>query len=70
MTADLFAAKDILPRLVEHQHRRWVTGHPETIRAIIEGRRKGGIRFCSSGRSQSHRFAHAYHMPQEICIEA
>jgi NitT/TauT family transport system substrate-binding protein len=70
---DLFAVKDILPPVLSNigiTTLEFAARHPETIRAIIEGRRKG-VEFVYAHPEEAGRiFAHAYHMPQEICVEA
>jgi NitT/TauT family transport system substrate-binding protein len=70
---DLFAVRDILPPVLSNigiTTREFATRHPEIIRAIIQGRRQG-VEFVYAHPDEAGRIlARAYHMPEEICIEA
>ena len=70
---DLFAVRDILSPVLSNvgiTTREFAARHPEIIRAIIEGRRQG-VEFVYGHPQEAGRIlARAYHMPEEICIEA
>ena len=69
----LFAVKDTLPPVMSNvgiTTREFAAAHPEKIRALIEGRRKGvAVHLCPSRTSRTD-LARAYQMPPDICVEA
>jgi NitT/TauT family transport system substrate-binding protein len=70
---DLFAVRDIIPPVLSNvgiTTREFAATHPDIVRAIIEGRCQGVALVYAHPEEAGRVLARAYHMPQDVCIEA